>query len=106
MFAQMLRSLKCLKEFGKAGKETSIVKRLSEASVFLGEIHHLFLLLVHQLTGDYNFFFCIICPLLGRGFSLQYKGFFSLWQRFSNVHICSCILGLLACISRLTVVLF
>lgn len=74
VFAQMLRSLKCLKEFREAGKETSIVKRLSEVSVFLGEIHHLFLLLVHLLTGDCNFFFCIIHPLLGRGFSLQYGG--------------------------------
>lgn len=53
-----------------AGKETSVVKQLSEDSIFLGEINLLFLLPVHQPSGHCNSFFLHRSPLTWEGFLL------------------------------------
>lgn len=65
VFATNTSISKSLKEFRRAGKEISVVKRLS-SSVLLGEIHRLLLLPVHQLTEDCHFLSCVIHPS-GRG---------------------------------------
>lgn len=83
---QTLQSVSARRSSG--GKEGDQRCKKIIRSFCVSWIHHLFLLSVHQLTGDLKFFFCIVYPLLGRDFVPQYVLFFgsgtgSLTHRFA-----------------------